>query len=66
MGYECKNRWLIVELDQRKVGNPSYFEYQDDETDIYRENIREHIASVITQDIGSGNTGAVVTLIQMQ
>ena len=55
------NRWLIVELEQRKVGDPSYFEYQDDEADLYRENIREHIVSVIAQEIDSVNTGAVVT-----
>ena len=52
---------MIFELEQRKVGNPSYLEYQDDEADLYRENIREHIASVIAQEIDSGNTGAVVT-----
>ena len=38
-----------------------HFEYQDDEADVYQENIREHIASVIAQEIDSGNTGAVVT-----
>ena len=54
-------RWLIVELEQMKVGNPSYYEYQDDEADLYRENIREHIASIIAQQIDSVNTGTVVT-----
>ena len=38
-----------------------HFEYQDNEADLYQENIRDHIASVIAQEIDSVNTGAVVT-----
>ena len=59
--YIGDNKWFIVDLEQRKAGDPNHGDYQDEDADIFRKEVREHITAIIATEIDIGKYGAVVT-----
>ena len=48
-------------MEQRRPEDAGYAEYQDDDADLFRKEVREHITAVIAREIDVGKYGAVVT-----
>ena len=56
-----KNGWLIVDLEERTKTDSNWYQYQDDEANLLRQQIRNHITLRIVDDIEEGFIGGVVT-----
>ena len=56
------NRLYNTKLEPRQAGDTSYHKFQDDDGDLFREGIRDHICAVVSEDIKVGGFGAVVTI----
>ena len=49
-------------MEPRQAGDTSYHKFQDDDGDLFREGIRDHICAIVSEDIKVGCYGAVVTI----
>ena len=55
-----KNRWYFVDLQQRTEKNPNHYSYMDEDANLYRKDLRDHIGNQMYTQIKEGNVGAIV------
>ena len=55
-----KNKCYFVKLEQRSKKNQNHQKYMDEDANLYRENLRDHVGNLMYSEIAEGNVGAVV------
>jgi hypothetical protein len=46
-----ENRWFVVELEQRDANDPTHYECMDDEADLLRREVQEHLTATVSTEI---------------